>query len=139
MNRLLLALCATLAGAACAAPLRTSDPSTDCTGEPARAESLLTAREEPPRLRISASELERLIDSEYPEELRGTGASANVVALFVVDACGIPRDVKVLGNRVDPAFHAATLRVVRRLRFEPARLDGAPVSAAVRQRVDWIG
>lgn len=72
----------------------------------------------------------------YPQELRSTGAKAQVVVRFAVDPAGEPRYAHVLQSS-DPRFDAATLNAVGRLRFDPASRDGAPAWVWMEVPVDW--
>jgi protein TonB len=73
-----------------------------------------------------ASEIGRV----YPASLRDRGITGMVHLSFVVDVEGGTRDVRVLqSSSVD--FTAASVLVVGKMRFRPARIGGRPVPVRV--------
>jgi protein TonB len=72
----------------------------------------------------------RQVDPVYPDFARRARIQGIVVLLMTVDESGQPLRVQVLeGHSV---FHEAAVLAARQWRFEPARLEGRPVSASFR-------
>jgi protein TonB len=63
---------------------------------------------------------------EYPESARTTGQEAKVVLKIVVEADGRVGRIQVLKG--EEPFVSAALSVVRTWTYEPATLDGAPIT-----------
>lgn len=72
----------------------------------------------------------RQVDPVYPEFARRARIQGPVVLMMTVDDRGQPIEVHVLEGH--PAFHEAALSAARQWRFEPAQMDGQPVSATFR-------
>jgi protein TonB len=70
------------------------------------------------------------VDPIYPEFARKARIQGPVVLLMTVDEQGQPTQVAVLEGH--PVFHEVAKQAARQWRFEPARLDGRPVSATFR-------
>jgi protein TonB len=70
------------------------------------------------------------VDPAYPDFARRARIQGTVVLLMTVDEMGQPLRVQVLEGH--PVFHEAAVQAARQWRFEPARLDGRPVSASFR-------
>ncbi|HYR08714.1 MAG TPA: energy transducer TonB [Longimicrobium sp.] len=81
-------------------------------------------------------EFEAAVRQLYPAELRGSGASAQVLAGFAVDPDGRPVYAQVLES-TDARFDAATLQAVNLLRFQPARLGREAVPVWMEVPVEW--
>jgi TonB family protein len=81
-----------------------------------------------PRIR-NAREVSRMISRVYPPALREAGVPGHVVARFQVTEEGLV-DPATIG--IEAATHSAfgdpAMRVIQRMRFEPALVDGHPVS-----------
>ncbi len=71
----------------------------------------------------------------YPALARMTHVQGAVVLLMTIDATGAPTDVKVLEGH--PGLQEAALQAARQWRFEPARVDGRPVSASFRLTLNF--
>jgi protein TonB len=72
----------------------------------------------------------RQVDPVYPDFARRARIQGTVVLLMTVDESGQPLRVQVMeGHSV---FHEAAVQAARQWRFEPARVDGHPVSASFR-------
>lgn len=70
----------------------------------------------------------------YPALLRARGVEGEAVLRFVVDTTGrVEPGSAVVLSADDPAFGAAVLRVLPRLRFTPARVGGRAVRQLVQQ------
>lgn len=72
----------------------------------------------------------RRVDPIYPDFARHARIQGPVVLMMTVDEQGRPIQVQVLEGH--PAFHEAAKQAARQWRFEPARMNGEPVSAAFR-------
>ncbi|HEU0300236.1 MAG TPA: energy transducer TonB [Longimicrobium sp.] len=81
-------------------------------------------------------EFTEALREHYPRALRSTGTRAEVRVRFAVDPRGDPRHALVVQSS-DPRFDAPTLDALRRLRFQPARMDGEPVWAWMEVPVEW--
>jgi hypothetical protein len=79
---------------------------------------------------LNQDEISTALWSEVPRELRGT--PKRVVLRMRVDTDGFvyPGDVDVMESP-DPALSAAVIRLVPRMRFTPATVNGRPVRAWV--------
>jgi TonB family protein len=90
-----------------------------------------------PRL-SNGSEIQRALQSRYPEQLADARISGSVVATFVVNADG-----RVDGSSIHivssphPAFNVPTQSVLRRARFRPATVKGQAVRVQVTMPVQW--
>lgn len=72
----------------------------------------------------------RQVDPIYPDFARRGRIQGPVVLLMTVDEQGQPTQIQVLEGH--PVFHEAAKQAARQWRFQPARLDGRPVSATFR-------
>lgn len=72
----------------------------------------------------------------YPPMARLAKVQGSVVLLMTVDVQGIPAEVQVLQG-VHSSLDAESLRVARLWRFEPARVNGAPVMAQFRLTLNF--
>lgn len=70
------------------------------------------------------------VDPFYPDFARHARIQGPVVLMMTVDEQGRPIQVQVLEGH--PVFHEAAKQAARQWRFEPARMNGQPVSAAFR-------
>lgn len=91
--------------------------------------------ETPPRP-TNTADMMRAIQQYYPPALRRAGATGSVTVRMRVGVDGRPTEIHILQS-TDPRFDDATRRVVDRLRFEPARLDGVPVPVWVEVPIQW--
>lgn len=66
----------------------------------------------------------------YPDMARHARIQGPVVLMMTVDERGQPIQVQVLEGH--PVFHGPAMQAARQWRFEPALMDGRPVSAAFR-------
>lgn len=77
-------------------------------------------------------QLRELVEQEYPSALREEGVEGYATVRFTIDAEGQTRQIEsVIADR--PAFAAAAERVVGRLEFNPAVLDGEGVPERVER------
>ena len=75
------------------------------------------------------------VDPTYPELARRARIQGPVVLLMTVDEAGQPVQVQVLDGH--PVFHEAAKQAARQWRFEPARVNGRPVTAAFRLTLNF--
>ena len=68
------------------------------------------------------------VDPSYPPIARLAKIQGEVVLLMVVDPHGLPTEVKALSGP-HPSLELEAMRVARLWRFEPATMNGQPVSA----------
>jgi TonB family protein len=92
-------------------------------GEPA-ADGTYEVADEQPQLIGGLEGLQSRV--EYPPLARGAGIEGQVIVQFVVNESGAVQDAVVLRSP-DDILSEAALRAVRGSRFEPGRVDGAPV------------
>lgn len=92
---------------------------------------------ESPALRMHDSRLMGLIDACYPAAARRLGEEGRAVAQVVVDPRGDVVSWSQSQGTGFPRLDAALGCVIRRLQFEPARRDGAAVTAEVRLPVTF--
>lgn len=93
--------------------------------------------DEKPRL-ANTGEIQRLLRRFYPPVLREEGISGQVLLRFVINTEGRvePASVRLVGSTHD-AFGKATTRVVDRLRFRPASIEGRRVRVLVSLPIVW--
>ncbi|HEV7587329.1 MAG TPA: TonB family protein, partial [Longimicrobium sp.] len=93
--------------------------------------------EERPRL-SNGAEIQRALQSRYPDQLAATRVSGAVMATFVVNADGRVdgSSIRIVGSP-NPAFNVPTQNVLRRARFRPATVGGRPVRVQVTMPVQW--
>jgi TonB family protein len=84
----------------------------------------------------NAADLIAALNQGYPQHLRDAGVGGTVQVVFVVNAGGEPRDVRVLSTP-DSGFIAPTISAVSLLRFTPAQVQGRPVAVRVEQPITW--
>jgi TonB family protein len=75
----------------------------------------------------SRREIAGLLQREYPPLLRDAGVEGMVVLDFVVDEQGSPRNIQVV-RATHQAFGDAAVRVLREVRFSPARVGTRAVA-----------
>lgn len=85
----------------------------------------------PPKLSSTAAAA-RLIQDSYPADLRNRGVGGMVELQFVVDAKGKvdPSSVEVV-DATQTALGEAARKVVTKLDFNPAKVNGTPVKVKV--------
>lgn len=90
-----------------------------------------------PRL-LNRGVMERLLQRMYPPRLWDDGITGHTEVLLRVNADGRvqPGSVRVQ-NVAAPAFRQAAARAAERFRFEPARVNGAPVAMEILVPIDW--
>lgn len=92
---------------------------------------------ERPALR-NRSEAERVLRSLYPQVLRDAGMTGRTLVMLTIDEEGraVPGSATVQESS-HPSFRDPALRAVERFRFNPARLNGRPVSVIIVIPIDW--
>jgi len=73
----------------------------------------------------------------YPPQARMRRLEGFVVVEFIVSPDGTVRDAEVISSRPSNTFNRAALQAVLRWRFNPGTKEGRPVSARVRQKVEF--
>jgi TonB family protein len=73
---------------------------------------------------------------DYPEWLKSAESRGTVNVRMRVSAEGVPGEA-VITSSTNPEFNAASLRVIRVVRFRPAALDGRPVAVWVELPLQW--
>ncbi len=86
----------------------------------------------------NGGEVARLFERFYPRMLADQGVSGRVMLELIVEADGRvrPGSVRVV-SATNPQFSDATMRIVERLRFHPARVGEQPVPVMVTIPIDW--
>lgn len=82
--------------------------------------------------------LSRAMERYYPSVLRDARISGRVLVEVIVDENGRarPGSARVI-EASHPAFEQATLRVLERFRFSPAKVMGTPVPVRVTIPIQW--
>ena len=75
-------------------------------------------------------------DPKYPKNKRKARHSGTVVLDLVVDADGLPRDVKVW-HRLSPEFDEAAIDAVKTWKFSPATKDSKPIATQIKVEVNF--
>lgn len=91
--------------------------------------------DEPPLLR-NPRRLARATAREHRRLFRGSEARGAVTVRFLVDPEGVPRLPYVVAAD-DPRFRDPALRIVLRLRFDPARAGGVAVPFWLELPIEW--
>ncbi|MFL5383960.1 MAG: energy transducer TonB [Longimicrobiaceae bacterium] len=135
----MLVLPAILALAACAAaPPASSPPAADGARASRPAPPLALNEVDEAPLLLNAAEIPALVRRHYPTLLRDAGVHGRVTVRFVVGLDGRPEgaSIQVL-DTTQELFGTAAESVVRRLRYTPARVAGAPVRAWMTVPVEF--
>lgn len=85
----------------------------------------------PIQIELSQVTIRAQVQPTYPPLARLAKVQGTVVLLLTVDVQGVPTEVQVL-SPVHPSLDLASVAAARMWRFEPARLNGSPVSAQFR-------
>jgi TonB family protein len=105
----------------------------------------LSGKEHPPICRGNESDAPGCItaphatyspDPKYPKKERKARHSGTVVLDLVVDADGLPRDVKV-SHQLSPEFDEAAIDAVKTWTFSPASRDGKPIATEIKVEVNF--
>lgn len=93
--------------------------------------------EETPSL-ANGGEVSRLFERFYPRVLADQGVGGRVMLELIVEADGRvrPGSVRVV-SATNPQFSDATMRIVERFRFRPARVGEQAVPVMVTIPIDW--
>lgn len=97
---------------------------TDSVDNEADAAAKKDLPEQPPELIGGLNSLRR--EMQYPEQAKREGAQGRVIVEFVVQKDGTPTDVRVIRS-VHRLLDAEAVRVIRTLRFVPAKKGEEPV------------
>ena len=77
----------------------------------------------------------KTVPPDYPQKALAEGVSGSVLLTFTVDARGATRDVQVLQSTPHGVFDRAAVAAVKRWRYEPMIVNGAPVEVPTRTLV----
>ena len=69
---------------------------------------------------------ERLLEREYPPELRRAGIGGNVTVWLMLDTEGVVQEASVKEGSGYTQLDAVAVRIARRMRFTPALYNGKP-------------
>jgi TonB family protein len=92
--------------------------------------------EEAPEL-FNRNDVVRTIGREYPRDMRDAGVHGSVTVRFRISAMGIP-DAPRVDRASRPEFVEPAIRVVHRMRFHPARVNGKPVAVWVTLPISFM-
>jgi protein TonB len=86
----------------------------------------------------NGGEVSRLFERFYPRMLADQGVAGRVMLELIVEADGRvrPGSVRVV-SATNPQFSDATMRIVERFRFRPARVGDDAVPVMVTIPIDW--
>jgi len=115
-----------------------AEPKGPATGEGHRAGDAYPLDVVEVRPVLERTGLARILERNYPSILRDSRVNGRVIIELVVDEDGVPvpGSARVI-EASHPAFGEATLRVVDRFRFRPARIDGTAVPVVVTIPIVW--
>jgi periplasmic protein TonB len=77
----------------------------------------------------------KTVPPEYPENALMNGVSGSVLLTFTVDTKGSTRDVQVVQSTPRGVFDHAAVAAVKRWRYQPMVVNGAPVEVPTRTLV----
>jgi protein TonB len=77
----------------------------------------------------------RMVNPEYPAKALNSKIAGSVVLTFTVDTSGVTRDVHVVEASPPGVFDDAALSAVKRWRYAPVVVDGAPVAVPVKTKM----
>ena len=87
---------------------------------------------------VQAARLLRQPQPVYPPELRQQGIEGTVIVRAQISREGTPQNIHVLnGDEVDPRLAEAALESVRRWRYQPSKLNNAPVETTTTIAVEF--
>jgi protein TonB len=83
-------------------------------------------------------EVQRTLQRLYPQPLRDSGVTGTVVLRFVIDTDGRvePSTIQVVST-THPEFGDAAIEAAKRLRFEPAKVNGKSVRVLTSIPIRW--
>jgi TonB family protein len=105
----------------------------------------LSGKEHPPICRGNDSDAPGCItaphatyspDPKYPKKESKARHRGTVVLDLVVDADGLPRDIKVF-HPLSPEFDEEALDAVKKWKFSPASKDGKPIATQIKVEVSF--
>lgn len=100
-------------------------------------ELVLAPHDSKPQL-TNPIEVRSLFMKRYPPALRDAGVGGTVEVSLLVDASGVPTDVRVVRGSGHPDLDRATVEVQRGLRFRPARQGRCPVPFFMGMTHTWV-
>ena len=81
-----------------------------------------------PRL-VNAGDVTRAVQSNFPPLLRDAGVGGTVLLRAIIEKDGRTSSVEVIRSEHNQLFSAPAAAVVRRMRFRPGTMAGAPLRA----------
>lgn len=81
---------------------------------------------------VNRAQVFRALNDNYPAALREQGITGQAELTLLIDPSGVPRFVTVSNSSGRTDLDTAAIRVMRRARFSPSRLNEAPVWVRVR-------
>jgi TonB family protein len=109
------------------APQMPETPSRSFSGKTVEASNAATLTKE--------AELIKRIPPEYPDDAVQKGIEGAVDLAFVVSRTGDVQDVTIVHSEPSSIFNRAAIAAVRRWKYQPRIVNGAPVEAHVQLRV----
>ncbi|HEX8274444.1 MAG TPA: energy transducer TonB [Longimicrobiaceae bacterium] len=83
-------------------------------------------------------EVRKLFMRLYPPALRDAGVGGTTEVTLLIDASGIPRDVRVVRGSGHPELDRATIDVQKGMRYRPARQGSCPVPFFMVMLHNWV-
>jgi TonB family protein len=115
-----------------AAPTRAAGPTGGQSSGAGTANAGSAAANADPASRLKRT---RKVDPEYPERALTQKITGSVTLEFTVNKQGEPEDVHVVSAEPAGTFDRAAIAAVRRWRYEPLVIDGAPQEVTTRTTV----
>jgi TonB family protein len=85
---------------------------------------------------VSAPKVISKLEPEYSEPAKDNKVQGSVLLRLVIDASGLPKDIKVL-RTLDPGLDANAIAAVTQWRFSPAMKSGKPVACEANIEVNF--
>jgi TonB family protein len=74
----------------------------------------------------------KMVAPEYPQQMLNEGKTGSVDVDYTVDKFGFVRDYSIIAG-TEAGFNEATLKAIKKWRYEPTLVNGAPVEVVVKQ------
>jgi protein TonB len=79
----------------------------------------------------------RRVEPDYPTEAARRGVEGYVDVRFIVDPDGNVSNLSVIGSNPPELFDRSALAAVRRWKYDPKKINGAPVASRQQVRVQF--